>query len=89
MVGLLSAVQSHNTRETRVWFKGAVVVLREVVHDGVTELDLHNAQVSTSECAHPAPKITHDHAKLDVRLHVGYISPPQASIHTKHETSVD
>ena len=35
---------------------------------------------------HPSrPKIAHDDAKLDVRLHVGYISPPKASIDSEHE----
>ena len=38
------------------------------------------------EHALPAPKIAHDDAKFDVRLHVGYISPPKASIHSEHET---
>ena len=62
-----------------------MVVLREVVHDGVADLDLLVRKLSTPKCAVPAPVVTHDDAKLDVSLHVGYISPPKASIHLEHD----
>ena len=62
-----------------------VIVLRKVVHDGVTDLDLLTRKLRTQECAFSAPEVTHDDAKLDVSLNVGYISPPKACIHLEHD----
>ncbi len=63
----------------------AVVVLREVVDDGVTELDLLVRELRTRERAALAPEVVHDVSKLDVGLHMDYISPPKASIHLEHD----
>jgi hypothetical protein len=55
------------------------------MHDGVAELDLLIGQLHTPKRAPPLPEVTHDGAKLDVGLHVGYISPPKACIHPEHD----